>query len=58
MRTTECLSWGIDKERVFNGRTGVEVYFDFMRSFKTELDDLFTEGFFLQWRLDLDRLGS
>ena len=37
---------GIDKERVFNGRTGVEVYFDFMRSFKTELDDLFTEGSF------------
>ena len=25
-RTTECLSWGIDKERVLNGRTGVEVF--------------------------------
>ncbi|KAE8693177.1 Beta-amylase 8 [Hibiscus syriacus] len=43
-RTTEYLSWGIDKERVLNGRTGVEVYFDFMRSFRTEFDDLFAEG--------------
>jgi beta-amylase len=24
-RNTECLSWGIDKERVLNGRTGIEV---------------------------------
>lgn len=24
-RNTECLSWGIDKERVLKGRTGVEV---------------------------------
>lgn len=25
-RNTECLSWGIDKERVLKGRTGIEVY--------------------------------
>lgn len=43
-RNTECLSWGIDKERVLKGRTGIEIYFDFMRSFRTEFDDLFTEG--------------
>lgn len=24
-RNTECLSWGVDKERVLNGRTGIEV---------------------------------
>ncbi|KAL7179836.1 hypothetical protein ACSBR1_043107 [Camellia fascicularis] len=23
-RNTECLSWGIDKERVLKGRTGIE----------------------------------
>jgi len=23
-RNTECLSWGIDKERVLRGRTGIE----------------------------------
>ncbi|KAK0589989.1 hypothetical protein LWI29_021158 [Acer saccharum] len=43
-RNTECLSWGIDKERVLNGRTGIEVYFDFMRSFRTEFDDFFALG--------------
>lgn len=25
MRNTECLTWGIDKERVLRGRTGIEV---------------------------------
>lgn len=24
-RNTKCLSWGIDKERVLRGRTGIEV---------------------------------
>ncbi|KAL4570425.1 hypothetical protein LXL04_026077 [Taraxacum kok-saghyz] len=43
-RNTECLSWGIDKERVLKGRTGAEVYFDVMRSFRTEFDDMFIEG--------------
>ncbi|KAI3713690.1 hypothetical protein L1987_72276 [Smallanthus sonchifolius] len=43
-RNTECLSWGIDKERVLKGRTGAEVYYDVMRSFRTEFDDMFIEG--------------
>ncbi|KAK4769213.1 hypothetical protein SAY86_027363 [Trapa natans] len=44
MRNTECLTWGIDRERVLRGRTGIEVYFDFMRSLRNEFDDLFSEG--------------
>lgn len=28
-RNTECLSWGIDKERVLQGRTGIEVCINF-----------------------------
>lgn len=43
-RNTECLSWGIDKERVLRGRTGIEVYFDFMRSFHMEFRSLSEEG--------------
>ncbi|KAI3812617.1 hypothetical protein L1987_17328 [Smallanthus sonchifolius] len=43
-RNTECLSWGVDKERVLKGRTGAEVYYDVMRSFRTEFDDMFIEG--------------
>ncbi|KAF5811622.1 putative beta-amylase transcription factor BES/BZR family [Helianthus annuus] len=40
----ECLSWGIDKERVLRGRTASEVYFDYMRSFRVEFDDYFVDG--------------
>jgi beta-amylase len=27
-RNTECLSWGIDKERVLKGRTAIEVFIE------------------------------
>ncbi|KAI9108293.1 hypothetical protein K1719_020776 [Acacia pycnantha] len=40
----ECLSWGIDKERVLRGRTALKVYFDFMRSFRVEFDEYFEDG--------------
>ncbi|KAJ7962390.1 Beta-amylase [Quillaja saponaria] len=42
-RNPECLSWGTDKERVLRGRTAVEVYFDFMRSFRVEFDEYFED---------------
>ncbi|KAL0393805.1 UNVERIFIED_CONTAM: Beta-amylase 8 [Sesamum latifolium] len=57
-RNTECLSWGIDKERVLRGRTGIEVYFDFMRSFRTEFDDLFTEGLIAAVEIGLGASGE
>ncbi|GER46393.1 beta-amylase [Striga asiatica] len=43
-RDTECLSWGVDKERVLRGRTAIEVYFDCMRSFRVEFDEFFESG--------------
>ncbi|EPS60387.1 hypothetical protein M569_14415, partial [Genlisea aurea] len=43
-RNPECLSWGVDKERVLGGRTAVEVYFDYMRSFRIEFHDYFENG--------------
>ncbi|KAI3468492.1 hypothetical protein Pfo_025155 [Paulownia fortunei] len=57
-RNTECLSWGIDKERVLRGRTGIEIYFDFMRSFRTEFDDLFTEGLISAVEIGLGASGE
>ncbi|XP_031284255.1 beta-amylase 8 [Pistacia vera] len=57
-RNTECLSWGVDKERVLNGRTGIEVYFDFMRSFRTEFDDLFLAGFISAVEIGLGPSGE
>ncbi|GMH00520.1 hypothetical protein Nepgr_002359 [Nepenthes gracilis] len=43
-RNPECLSWGIDKERILRGRTAIEVYFDYMRSFRAEFDEFFEDG--------------
>ncbi|XP_062095716.1 beta-amylase 8 [Humulus lupulus] len=57
-RNTECLSWGIDKERVLQGRTGIEVYFDLMRSFRTEFDDLFAEGMICAVEIGLGASGE
>lgn len=57
-RNTECLSWGIDKERVLQGRTGIEVYFDLMRSFRTEFDDLFAEGIICAVEIGLGASGE
>ncbi|KAG0454354.1 hypothetical protein HPP92_025658 [Vanilla planifolia] len=57
-RSTECLSWGIDKERVLKGRTGVEVYFDFMRSFRMEFNDLFEEGLISAVEIGLSSSGE
>ncbi|GLT91354.1 hypothetical protein SLE2022_092450 [Rubroshorea leprosula] len=57
-RNTECLSWGIDKERVLNGRTGIEVYFDLMRSFRTEFDHFFAEGLISAVEIGLGPFGE
>ncbi|KAF6168888.1 hypothetical protein GIB67_038385 [Kingdonia uniflora] len=55
---TECLTWGVDKERVLQGRTGIEVYYDFMRSFRTEFEDLFEEGLISSVEIGLGSSGE
>ncbi|KAL0905122.1 hypothetical protein M5K25_027300 [Dendrobium thyrsiflorum] len=57
-RNTECLTWGIDKERVLGGRTAVEVYFDFMRSFRVEFDEFFVSGIFSEIEVGLGPCGE
>lgn len=57
-RNTECLSWGIDKERVLRGRTGIEVYFDFMRSFHMEFRSLSEEGLISAIEIGLGACGE
>lgn len=57
-RNTECLTWGIDKERVLKGRTAVEVYFDCMRSFRMEFDDLFVDGAISEIEIGLGASGE
>ncbi|CAL5060509.1 unnamed protein product [Urochloa decumbens] len=57
-RSTECLSWGIDKERVLRGRTGIEAYFDFMRSFHMEFRNLSEEGLISAIEIGLGASGE
>ncbi|XP_040383367.1 beta-amylase 2, chloroplastic [Oryza brachyantha] len=57
-RNTECLSWGIDKERVLQGRTAVEVYFDYMRSFRVEFDEYFEDGIISEIEIGLGACGE
>ncbi|KAK8587991.1 hypothetical protein V6N13_086948 [Hibiscus sabdariffa] len=57
-RNTECLTWGIDKERVLRGRTAVEVYFDYMRSFRVEFDDFFVDGVISEIEVGLGPCGE
>uniref|UniRef100_A0A1D1Z5W1 Beta-amylase n=1 Tax=Anthurium amnicola TaxID=1678845 RepID=A0A1D1Z5W1_9ARAE len=57
-RNPECLTWGIDKERVLRGRTAVEVYFDFMRSFRVEFDEFFEDGIISEIEVGLGPCGE
>ncbi|XP_004306786.1 PREDICTED: beta-amylase 2, chloroplastic [Fragaria vesca subsp. vesca] len=57
-RIVECLTWGIDKERVLKGRTAVEVYFDYMRSFRVEFDEFFAEGIISEIEVGLGPCGE
>ncbi|KAM7511988.1 hypothetical protein LguiB_010863 [Lonicera macranthoides] len=57
-RNPECLSWGIDKERVLRGRTAVEVYFDYMRSFRVEFDEFFEDGIISMIEIGLGPCGE
>ncbi|KAB2056337.1 hypothetical protein ES319_A11G095200v1 [Gossypium barbadense] len=55
---TECLTWGIDKERVLRGRTAVEVYFDYMRNFRVEFDDFFVSGVIAEIEVGMGPCGE
>lgn len=57
-RNPECLSWGIDKERVLRGRTALEVYFDYMRSFRVEFDEFFVDGVISMIEIGLGPCGE
>ncbi|KAL8495257.1 hypothetical protein ACS0TY_019418 [Phlomoides rotata] len=57
-RNHECLTWGIDKERVLRGRTALEVYFDYMRSFRVEFDEFFEDGFISEIEVGLGPCGE
>ncbi|CAM6018544.1 unnamed protein product [Sphagnum balticum] len=58
VRNRECLTWGVDKRRVLRGRTGVEVYYDYMRSFRQNLSDFFDDGTITEIEVGLGACGE
>ncbi|XP_042389004.1 beta-amylase 2, chloroplastic-like isoform X1 [Zingiber officinale] len=54
----ECLSCGVNKERVLLARTALEVYFDFMRSFRVEFDHFFEDGTICEIQIGLGPSGE
>ncbi|XP_076948836.1 beta-amylase 2, chloroplastic-like [Bidens hawaiensis] len=54
-RNLETLTWGIDEEHVLGGRTALEVYFEFMRSFLVEFDKYFKDGTITRIELCYDK---
>ncbi|CAH2069152.1 unnamed protein product [Thlaspi arvense] len=57
-RNAECLTWGIDKQRVLRGRTALEVYFDYMRSFRVEFDEFFEDNIITEIEVGLGPCGE
>ncbi|KAK6140620.1 hypothetical protein DH2020_025637 [Rehmannia glutinosa] len=57
-RNHECLTWGIDEERVLERRTAVEVYYDYMHSFRVEFDEFFEDGVISEIEIGLGPCGE
>ncbi|XP_020552316.1 beta-amylase 2, chloroplastic isoform X1 [Sesamum indicum] len=57
-RNQECLTWGIDKERVLSGRSGIEVYYEYMRSFCVEFEEFFRDGVITEIEIGLGPCGE
>lgn len=57
-RNPECLTCGVDKEPVLRGRTGLEVYFDFMKSFRGEMNEFFDDGTITEIEVGLGPCGE
>ncbi|PHT40556.1 hypothetical protein CQW23_19410 [Capsicum baccatum] len=57
-RNHECLTWGIDRERVLRGRTAHEVYFDLMRRFRMVFNEFFENGSISQIEIGLGPRGE
>lgn len=54
----ECLTWGVDKVRVLRGRTALEVYYDYMRSFRQEMDEFFMDKTITEIEIGLGACGE
>ncbi|GLT58632.1 hypothetical protein SLA2020_315060 [Shorea laevis] len=57
-RNRECLTIGVDNLPIFYGRTAVQVYGDFMKSFREEMSDFLEAGLLLDIEVGLGPAGE
>ncbi|KAG0582771.1 hypothetical protein KC19_3G084900 [Ceratodon purpureus] len=57
-RNPECLTWGVDEERVLRGRTALEVYYDYMKSFRQEMSEFFDDETITEIEVGLGPCGE
>ncbi|KAM0952334.1 putative beta-amylase [Dioscorea sansibarensis] len=57
-RNPEYLSLGVDNQSLFGGRTAVELYSDYMRSFRKAMSDFLEEGLITDIEVGLGPAGE
>ncbi|KAL3647175.1 Beta-amylase [Castilleja foliolosa] len=57
-RNQECLSLGVDNLPLFHGRTAVEMYRDYMKSFKENMSGLLDDGTIIDIEVGLGPAGE
>ncbi|CAN6219112.1 unnamed protein product [Urochloa humidicola] len=57
-RNRECLSIGVDDLPLFHGRTAVQLYADFMRSFRENMSDFLDSGLIVDIEVGLGPAGE
>lgn len=57
-RNKECLSLGVDNMPLFNGRTAIQMYSDYMRSFRESMSDFLKAGVIIDIEVGLGPAGE
>ncbi|RZB83634.1 Beta-amylase [Glycine soja] len=58
VRNKECLSLGVDNQPLFHGRTAIELYTDYMQSFKDNMEDFLKSELMIDIEVGLGPAGE
>ncbi|KAJ4801500.1 Beta-amylase [Rhynchospora pubera] len=57
-KNEECLSLGVDNQPLFSGRTAIEMYHDYMKSFRENMEDFLAAGLIKDIEVGLGPAGE
>ncbi|KAL2331802.1 hypothetical protein Fmac_019383 [Flemingia macrophylla] len=58
IRNKECLSLGVDNQPLFHGRTPIQLYTDYMQSFRDNMEDFLESELFIDIEVGLGPAGE